>query len=231
MDISIRDGILSFKGGSLNWLDEEELDDLFKQARDEQVIEIDISENRLNELPLTLCVSIRSIRTVRKLNLANNWLSTLPGYLTQIDTLEELDLQGNPLISPPPEVVKAGTPAVLAYLKRPMDERELAGVFRAAAEQRSAVIDLSSRGISKLPGEIGLVTATKVLMLNHNKISFVPEEISKLLNLEWLELYSNRLTPFPLGTVHLPKLRVLLLAVNAILRHFQVCIKILVVKC
>jgi len=53
MDISIRDGILSFKDGSLNWLDEEDLDDLFKQARDEQVIEIDISENRLDELPLT----------------------------------------------------------------------------------------------------------------------------------------------------------------------------------
>ena len=53
MDISIRDGILSFRGGSLNWLDEEDLDDLFKQARNEKVTEIDISENRLDELPLT----------------------------------------------------------------------------------------------------------------------------------------------------------------------------------
>jgi len=216
MIISIRDGILSFKNGSLTWLDDEDLDDLFKQASDEKVTEIDISENGLDELPFALCASIASIPTVRKLNLADNRLSMLPGYLTRIDTLEELDLQGNPLISPPPEVVKAGSAAVLAYLKRPMDETELTRVFREAAEQNIAVVDLSYRGISRLPGEIGLATATKVLKLDSNKIRSLPEEISRLINLERLELFYNKLTSFPLSIVHLPRLRVLLLQVNSI---------------
>ena len=65
MDISIRDGILSFKGGSLNWLDEEDLDDLFVQARNEKVTEIDISENRLDELPLVEVLCLTSTQQPR----------------------------------------------------------------------------------------------------------------------------------------------------------------------
>ena len=56
MDISIRDGVLSFKGGSLNWMDEEDLDELFVQARNEKVAKISMSENRLEELTLTAAI-------------------------------------------------------------------------------------------------------------------------------------------------------------------------------
>jgi Leucine-rich repeat (LRR) protein len=73
--------------------------------------------NRLNDLP----ASMSNLRKLRILNLNNNKLSQLPTQFSNLTNLTcrycSLDISDNPLESPPPDVVKAGTVAILAYLR------------------------------------------------------------------------------------------------------------------
>jgi hypothetical protein len=45
-------------------------------------------------------------------------LTTLPLKFGELSKLEKLILEGNPLKSPPPEVVNQGTKAILEYLRK-----------------------------------------------------------------------------------------------------------------
>jgi hypothetical protein len=52
-----------------------------------------------------------------------NEIKVLPPELAQLTKLEILEVYNNPLKSPPPEVVKQGTEAILAYLQAQLKER------------------------------------------------------------------------------------------------------------
>jgi Leucine-rich repeat (LRR) protein len=93
---------------------------------------LDVSHNQLISLP----GEIGKLVNLCYLNLAHNQLRTLPVELGQLTLLTASEcplvrgasqspdvifsafyLDGNPLISPPPEVIAQGTPAILAYLR------------------------------------------------------------------------------------------------------------------
>ena len=70
--------------------------------------------NQLSSLPTEL----GQLTNLQTLDLSNNQLSSLPTELGQLTNLQTLDLDENPELQiPPPEVVRQGTPAVLAYLR------------------------------------------------------------------------------------------------------------------
>jgi internalin A len=50
-------------------------------------------------------------------------LISLPPEIGQLQYLQRLWLDDNPLESPPPEVVEQGTEAVLAYLRQQLEGR------------------------------------------------------------------------------------------------------------
>ncbi|WP_207681591.1 COR domain-containing protein [Desulfonema magnum] len=66
------------------------------------------------------------------------------------------------------------------------------------AERRETIeLDLSKRGIKKLPKKITRLTNLKILDLSYNELTEVPGEIAQLKNLRILDLSYNKLTQVP----------------------------------
>lgn len=82
---------------------------------------LDLNENNLNELPR----EIAELQSLKKLYLINNNITILPKEITELnmeikweyDEKGGIVLKGNPLKSPPIEIVKQGRDAVLNYFK------------------------------------------------------------------------------------------------------------------
>lgn len=207
---------LTLKIRNINQKTERELDQIFEQAYNDKITRLDLSGNNLSELNSNLITNICVLQTICELDLSNNQLTSLPGYLTELFNLEKLKLDGNPIISPAPEIVNAGTDAILKYLKKPICQQELCYIFEQAAKNNVKVFDLRNRGVSELPKEIGILTGLEALLLDNNNICSLPAEIGKLTNLKRLELVDNKFTSFPLEIVHLPKLETLYLESNGL---------------
>jgi internalin A len=77
-----------------------------------------LGENELSTLP----PEIGNLSNLCLLSIRFNQVQYLPteiGQLTKLTDMDDgcnLDVEGNPLISPPPEVIAQGTPAILDYL-------------------------------------------------------------------------------------------------------------------
>jgi len=83
--------------------------------------ELSLSYNQLKTIPAEL----GKLTNLTALLLYSNQLTSIPAELGKLTKLNTLDLDGNKaLTSPPPEVVKQGTKAILAYLREQLKERE-----------------------------------------------------------------------------------------------------------
>jgi Leucine-rich repeat (LRR) protein len=84
------------------------------------------------------------------------------------------------------------------------------GEFRSVALGQEALqaqrLDLSNRGLSVLPPEIGRLTNLEHLDLTGNQLTSLPPEIGRLTNLRTLDLGRNRLTAFPSPVLELSNL-------------------------
>ncbi|XP_064081682.1 E3 ubiquitin-protein ligase LRSAM1-like [Macrobrachium nipponense] len=78
------------------------------------------------------------------------------------------------------------------------------------------LLDLSNNKLSHLPESISKLKKLKVLKLSNNKIKTLPHSFSELRNLQELYLSSNRLSKVPTCICALPNLRVLTLKDNSI---------------
>ncbi len=78
--------------------------------------------NHLTELP----TSIGHLHQLGQLDLGDslrtNPIKTLPPEIGQLKSLNQLALDGLELIDPPPEIIKQGTEAVLAYLREQLED-------------------------------------------------------------------------------------------------------------
>ena len=55
----------------------------------------------------------------------NNFISYLPTELVNLPKLKSLDVQDNPLTSPPPEIVNQGLRSILDYLRKRKSRKNL----------------------------------------------------------------------------------------------------------
>jgi internalin A len=78
-----------------------------------------------------------------------------------------------------------------------MTRDELLHLLERAEQEQARVLDLSGKGITQLPAEIGHLTGLTRLDLSQNRLTQLPVEIGGLTNLTELDLYHNYLTQLP----------------------------------
>jgi len=95
-----------------------------------------------------------------------------------------------------------------------MTNEELLQIIEQAAKDKVITLDLSSKGLTRLPAEIGRLIELRSLDLYNNQLSSLPAEIGKLTNLQSLDLGSNQLSSLPSEFGQLTNLRSLDLGSN-----------------
>jgi len=78
------------------------------------------------------------------------------------------------------------------------------------------IIDCNSKGLTRIPPELGQLTSLEDLILRHNEIRSIPEEIGKLTSLKQLDLCLNQISSIPPEIGKLTSLKDLMLRNNEI---------------
>jgi Leucine-rich repeat (LRR) protein len=106
---------------------------------------LDVSGNKLTdlgELPTSL---IECCPLIRSLSLSNNELASIPPELGVLETLNNLDLRGNPQRSIRTGIIDRSAPEILAYLRSRIDATELETLQSKRAGTSSADKDSKSK--------------------------------------------------------------------------------------
>jgi hypothetical protein len=99
-----------------------------------------------------------------------------------------------------------------------MDKADVLQFILRSKQKKTTTLDLSNKGITELPDEIGDITWIKALNLSYNNITSLPSSICELVNLEKLFLTRNKLTKLPVGLANLQKLKILDLSYNPLVK-------------
>lgn len=181
------------------------------------VIEIDLSRNKLSEFPAELCdflmiervdlyhntirgvpeSQMSELKFLRVLNLRRNQITTFPSELCSLP-LQVLNLSNNKLTSLPVEI---------GHLTLLQD------------------LDLSSNELVHLPSSMGEMLSLKDLNIRRNRLEVLPDELSKL-KLVRLDFSYNKVSVIPPAYRLITSLSVLELAHNPLTSPpAQVCTK------
>jgi internalin A len=90
----------------------------------------------------------------------------------------------------------------------------LSALIEEAQRNRAAKLDLSGRGLTKIPESIGQLIELQYLDLSTNRLATIPESIGRLSQLQTLSLDNNHLTLLPEFIGQLIKLQSLALSNN-----------------
>jgi internalin A len=97
---------------------------------------------------------------------------------------------------------------------QPMTRQQLLNIIAQAAREGWKELDLSSKGISELPDEIGQLVNLQELQLGLNQLTSLPGSIGHLTRLKSFGLGGNRLTSLPESIGQLASLQSLNLRLN-----------------
>ena len=142
-----------------------------------------------NRIYTNLNEALKQPKSVIRLSLIRNGLSSFPPKILKLSNLESLDLETNHLQSLPTEVTS------LIKLEQ---------------------LYLVENKLEALPANFGDLKKLKVLGLADNQFKSFPLEILSLENLETLDLGDNQLSSIPSGINSLKNLKILVLQNNSI---------------
>lgn len=155
------------------------------------LVTLDLSENQLSFVP----EGLGGMTHLLRMSLRANYITELPTewYMLAQGELLSLDVHGNGLKSPPPEMVAQGTGQILEYLRR---------LHLARA---SGVLDLSDMGLTYLPADAmrfyktaGVEsTGLKRLILDGNRLAWLPNYLRNMTTLTHISLKNCCFTKLP----------------------------------
>jgi Leucine-rich repeat (LRR) protein len=103
--------------------------------------------------------------------------------------------------------------------QNPDKPSEVLALIEECRRNQAPDLDLSQRGLTKLPESIGKLTQLQDLNLSENRLTGLPEFIGKLTQLETLDLMSNQLTKLPESIGKLTQLNKVLLYNNQLIEQ------------
>ncbi|KAJ1350239.1 hypothetical protein KIN20_005981 [Parelaphostrongylus tenuis] len=159
------------------------------------LVSIDLSDNRLTEIPTCICES-RSLESVR---LRGNALRSIPSNIVFLHSLTVLDLSNNKIVHLPLGLFELPLEIILLTGNRlesiPREIRQLSTTL--------AELDVSCNLLKTVPADIALLKMLRVLNLRNNLLEQFPSELCRL-SLHTLDLSSNRFVQLP---VHIRKMK------------------------
>ncbi|KAJ3373440.1 hypothetical protein GGF31_000873 [Allomyces arbusculus] len=188
-------------------------EDLWSGVDPDTVVAVDLSQNRLTELP----ESIEQFSNLKRLSLARNQLASLPACLELLhESLAWLDLTSNPIQGDTEQLPSLVVLAVLRKLTGlGLSECGLTSLPKAVLSlHRLVQLALFNNRLQDVPPAIGQLRRLVKLDLSSNRIRSLPSEIGSLRSLEWLNLSQNELTKLPPDICGLKRLRELGLGGN-----------------
>ncbi|BFZ00956.1 hypothetical protein BsWGS_03993 [Bradybaena similaris] len=149
---------------------------------------VDISRNRLTEVPHEVCEYL----FVEKINCYHNVIRSIPENIQQLQVLTHLILSRNQMTVLPPALCMLGCLEVLhvsnnKLVSLPEEIRHLTSLMD---------LDVSCNELSHLPVQIGDLSSLRSLNLRRNFLVELPVEISRL-QLYKLDFSSNRIEKIP----------------------------------
>lgn len=85
----------------------------------------------------------------------------------------------------------------MAAAEQGISPEELLIVIRQAEVDGREMLDLSDKGIARLPEEIGRLVNLQYLDVSGNQLTPLPEWLGQLVNLQQLNLRDNQITDLP----------------------------------
>jgi len=187
-------------------MNQQELRQLVDRAAAEGWTELNLSSQRLTELP----PEIGQLTSLTVLDLWKNQLTVVPPEIGQLTSLTKLDLSSNKLTAVPPDIGQLTSLTVLDLWKN-----QLTAVPSEIGRLTNLTsLDLSGNQLAAVPPEILQLTSLTELDLSNNQLTAVPPEIGQLTSLTKLNLWSNQLTVVPPEIGQLTSLTVLHLSGN-----------------
>jgi len=168
---------------------------------------LNVSNNDIVELS----EEIGELVSLRRLNVGTNKLTTLPSTLGRLSRLERLDCSRNNLCEIPPLAFENLSSIEVIDLQ----SNRLSCVPHTIALPELKELHLNDNLIESLPDEFGVgLTSIRKLILHHNRLTHLPQDLAGLHGLKFLSLHTNTLECLPLGIECLTSLKTLELSCN-----------------
>nr|XP_039256987.1 leucine-rich repeat and calponin homology domain-containing protein 2-like [Styela clava] len=154
------------------------------------VTNVDLSHNRLSEVPL----DIFEWQCVDALTITNNSIKTISEDIQELRLLETLDLSNNCLTVLPPQLCEIrGLTIIRLSCNKLISLPEEIGSLKKCQE-----LDVSSNELTSIPSEIAKMENLLCLNIRKNSIFALPEEISTM-KITHLDAGCNLITSIPMS--------------------------------
>ncbi|PIA39497.1 hypothetical protein AQUCO_02600150v1 [Aquilegia coerulea] len=176
-------GIVAMRDSKLKTFPNEILD------LDRTVRTIDLTNNKIVDIPMEICKLINMQRLV----LADNLIERLPMNLGKLQSLKVLTLDGNRVANLPSEL------GLLVRLERlSISGNLLISLPETIGSLRNlSLLNVSNNKLSSLPESIGSCYSLEELQANGNSIDELPTSICNLIHLKSLCLDNNNVYQIP----------------------------------